>query len=507
MFLELRLTCASYYIMKKAIFILIAALSISQLKAQLADGSIAPDFTGTDTDGVSWHLYEQLDNGKIVLLNFFAAWDEYAWQYYLTGELQSFYQAYGPDGTGEVVVLNIEAEPSNSIQQLMGPLANTSNPATQTQGDWLTNNPIPTIDSASIADSMNVNYVPTVYMICPDRVVSELSQDNAAILEQALHGLVCPELFDGLDAAVLNGSANSLCGQSVADISFNLRNLGTLPLTSAYIVVNGIQSPFGYTWEGNLQSYFQTEILFEDVVLLPNSNVLITITSADDNTLNNHLSIPAGVVHSSWNIQVELGLDNWPQETSWEIRNENDEVIYSDGDFTIPYQYFNSTYTMPADGCYSFYLYDANGDGLHGSQWSGFDGSCYVRGYDNNGYVMSVIYSYDGSVNFSSTLGTPAFQKADFYSTYSVGVEDLSIQSALCWPNPGNGFITLNTSAFDRQNFIATVVSVDGKLVWRSNFNNGSLNQVDLSSLSEGIYMLQLTDGKTIRNEKLIIRK
>ena len=40
--------------------------------AQLPNGSIAPDFTATDINGVEYNLYELLDAGNTVILDFFA---------------------------------------------------------------------------------------------------------------------------------------------------------------------------------------------------------------------------------------------------------------------------------------------------------------------------------------------------------------------------------------------------------------------------------------------------
>jgi len=49
----------------KHIYTLIACLLIGTASfAQLPDGSIAPDFTATDIDGVEHNLYDLLDEGK-----------------------------------------------------------------------------------------------------------------------------------------------------------------------------------------------------------------------------------------------------------------------------------------------------------------------------------------------------------------------------------------------------------------------------------------------------------
>ena len=57
----------------KHIYLLFAVLTISTTAlAQLPDGSIAPDFTATDINGNEWNLYDLLDEGNTVILDFSA---------------------------------------------------------------------------------------------------------------------------------------------------------------------------------------------------------------------------------------------------------------------------------------------------------------------------------------------------------------------------------------------------------------------------------------------------
>ena len=51
-----------------ACLLLAVVFSTAQAWAQLPDGSIAPDWTATDINGVEHNLYELLDEGKKVIL-------------------------------------------------------------------------------------------------------------------------------------------------------------------------------------------------------------------------------------------------------------------------------------------------------------------------------------------------------------------------------------------------------------------------------------------------------
>ena len=58
--------------MKKifTIFALITLFSFSNSYAQLANGSVAPDFTLTDLNGTTHNLYDYIDDGYTVFLDF-----------------------------------------------------------------------------------------------------------------------------------------------------------------------------------------------------------------------------------------------------------------------------------------------------------------------------------------------------------------------------------------------------------------------------------------------------
>ena len=57
--------------MKKVLLIAFVALfSFNNATAQLPDGSVAPDFTLTDLNGTTHNLYNLLDQGYTVFLDF-----------------------------------------------------------------------------------------------------------------------------------------------------------------------------------------------------------------------------------------------------------------------------------------------------------------------------------------------------------------------------------------------------------------------------------------------------
>ncbi|MCB0573221.1 MAG: redoxin family protein, partial [Saprospiraceae bacterium] len=145
------------------------------VRAQLPPGTTAPNFTVTDLDGNSYTLYDLLDQGKTVYLDFFATWCGPCWNYHNSHAFKDMWETYGPPGTNEVMVFSIEGDASTNNNCLYGPAGCVGG----TQGDWVTDTPYPIVESPSVRAMYGVSYYPTIYMICPaNKKVYETGQLN-----------------------------------------------------------------------------------------------------------------------------------------------------------------------------------------------------------------------------------------------------------------------------------------------------------------------------------------
>ena len=148
--------------------ILIFSFSVS--KAQLADGSTAPDFTFIDIYGNTQNLYSYLNQGKYVAIDVSATWCQPCWNYHVQGALDSLYEEHDVPGDNTWKVIFFEADGSTDSADLYGATTNS-------QGNWVQGSNYMIIDPPTGIDLSNFQNVyefssyPTLYLICPDKKV------------------------------------------------------------------------------------------------------------------------------------------------------------------------------------------------------------------------------------------------------------------------------------------------------------------------------------------------
>lgn len=260
-----------------------------------------------------------------------------------------------------------------------------------------------------------------------------------------------------------------------------IQNTGSNPLTSLTIEysVNGGGTET-YNWTGNL-----TSLLFETIELpeiqydlQANNTLTISLPNDDDNT-NNEMTLNfEEAVESHYELDLTVQTDGWGSEVRWNIKNAEGQTIYQGG----PYgnnQTINVDITL-TDDCYTFNLIDTYGDG-----------GGPVSLTDTNGLV---IYSTSGnygsgeSENFSVT-GNP------------LGINENNEMVVMMYPNPSEGIVNIQT----KNNLDISIFDITGKLVFNAHdISNG--NQLDLSALKTGLYMVKLNDGSNESTQKLIIK-
>jgi hypothetical protein len=404
--------------MKKIFSILLISVLSYSASAQLSSGFYANNIVATDQFGTTHSLYDYLNANKTVYV-FLTGCCYNGWDYFNTNTLYELYVNHGPTGlqgvssnsTNDIMVLCIESDPSTNDSNVMGLNGYPNNWLNPT---GLSPTPLPICNpSVSEYTPIFINYdgypEPELYRICPNRTVTELkywSQHFDTADELYNTSLECSApATNPVDPAILEYvGPESTC--SNAPISVILQNHGTLALNACSFNVTGGNNVINYTWSGNLPSYAIDTVLLGNIDISGDSQIIISITTIDNDITNNMIEVPISSTISTNIVKVDVLLDEWGGELSWDIKNESGVIVAASN----PYTQSDTAGTniieivnLSSNGCYSFSAYDAYGDGLFGSQYSstGTDGHIKVTSISECGQEYSEVWNYNGSYDFA----------------------------------------------------------------------------------------------------------
>ncbi|MGK0362973.1 MAG: hypothetical protein ACI85O_000012 [Saprospiraceae bacterium] len=496
------------------LFSFVLALSFNA-NAQLADGSIAPDFTATDITGVEYNLYSLLDEGKTVILDVSATWCPPCWSYHTGGTLETVWEQYGPDGTDEMYVFHIEGDASTTLADLNGTGPNT-------QGDWVTGVNYPIIDNASIANAYEIAYYPTLFAVCPNRTVTEIGQVSVAGHYAAVGN--CPAAAGSNNGAILayDGLEGIFCGDAAFTPSIKFQNLGDTEITTASLglYINGTLTET-VEFEGSLPTFQIADLAFSELTISEAAEIVVSVDavngSADDvddyNSVTSNLN-PTTLVSLSNTVNIEVTTDQYGYETYWVLR-DLDGIVYAEGGnpeigfsgggqnasggangpgVLAASTTYNETVELPVDGCYEFAIYDDYGDGICCAYGAGA-----YSAVDANGLVIA-----EGGT-FVNAEGTP--YQANFTSSVTA-IEGLTALTVS--PNPTSGLANVTFGLTEANDIDVTVYNVMGQTVKTINqsFNAGvNQFQLDASNFANGVYFVNLNSAEGTSTVKFTVSK
>ena len=382
--------------------------------------SVCPDFTATDLDGNTWHLYDLLAQGKTVFIDVSATWSSPDWNYFNSGALQTLFYEHGPNGDNTVMVLYIEADPSTGLADLQGTTSSS-------QGDWITGTPFPMIQSDSIMGLLNISYFPTIFRVCPTGQLNEVGQLDAIGLYAAIG--TCDVVSGVNNAALTSVSFNTepYCPGSVFPLSVKVKNNGSAPLASVDIVVslNGVVVQT-LPWAANpLGTFSEVVVTLNDILLSDaTSDVSVSLVNpngvADDDPSDNSMSVSNGILSAasivSDVITVDVLTDNFGGEISWEML-ANGVVVASGGNMFGDWYESNFdtlvAVSMPIqpNTCLEFRVYDSFGDGICCNTGQGHinlvsNGTVLASFTDFDSYgAINLFVSHPASVGYTPVSG------------------------------------------------------------------------------------------------------
>ena len=486
--------------MKKVLLIAFVALfSFNNATAQLPDGSVAPDFTLTDLNGTTHNLYSLLDQGYTVFLDFSAVWCPPCWSYHTGGTLEDLYENHGPAGypnvspntTDDVMVFMIEGD-GNTAQNLAGSGGNT-------QGDWITGTQYPiictdgTVNNTQVSQDYQIGYWPTIYMVCPDRITTEVGQSSNPY--GSVSSCPPPASYDN-DARTFDYDGETLTCEGDITPQVTIQNYGIVPLTSLNIDVNVNGNNVSSTpWTGNLATYATDNVILPTLSgLASNDHVTITTNmpngSSDADPSNNQgtsFYVTLATSNTHVDVTVQIVTDAYGSETTWAIKDANGMTVSSGG----PYNNLSAagttnqtpvSVTLSAQTCHTFTIYDSYGDGID-------------AGYGQGSFTVT-----DGNGTILANGGQFTDEDGDAFKTGDaivISVNEIN-QSLDIFPNPAKNLLNINGDYKEVE-----IVDIFGKTVFSSNYTN----TINVSSLANGVYIINLTTNKEVISKQITIAK
>ena len=323
--------------MKKSLSLIAAialAFSAMETKAQLADGTVAPNFTFTDMNGNTQDLYTYLNAGKSVVIDVSATWCGPCWSYHNSKNLENFYTQQGPSGTNKAMVIFIEGDGATTNADMNGTGSNT-------QGNWVSGTPYPMCNPATAQinpfnTAYNIGYFPTMYIICAgDKKTKLVDQYTTAQLVTALNA--CPVTQVALDAGI-NGVVSpngTSCGSTIVPI-VKLQNYGLNALTSCKVNYKIDSNPvLTYSWTGNLASGQFVNVTLPSMTTSSGNHTFTSYTSnpnggADGSPGNDQTIVNFSASTTSASLPFIEGVENatFPP-AGWNLTNSDNGVTWS----------------------------------------------------------------------------------------------------------------------------------------------------------------------------------
>ncbi|PZR20496.1 MAG: hypothetical protein DI539_10620 [Flavobacterium psychrophilum] len=522
--------------MKKRLLLGMMLMGAFAANAQITDGSAAPEISGNrilsvdnTTNEVTYgeliSIQAYLDAGKTVVMDGSATWCGPCWSLHNSHTLEDLYKAYGPEGSDELRVIFVEADPSTAVSELGGvnqpPVAPYTQERGNPQGNWLEGVPYPVINSDDLVKTVanggyGLNAFPTIYAIVPSGTVGQpgiltnLAWDelgnmvtviNSAREDAGLPAMVGVDNYGKIQAqdlryceaeGTITGYVTSTFGHTITSAQVQLKKDGEVLATTDFTTNIG-----GYaTGTVDFTGYeLDADADYQMVLLKVNGQDPLTQDTAADFTSEEFNVFPLASIESGINITATVHTDNYPAEMRWGIYNSAGQFVYISPQYQNTAANKNKTFTYnvnptglldPID-CYGITLVDSYGDG-----W--VDGTTGTYGMTLR-CAGTVLFTTNGDI------GSGLSQDATFKTNGLLANDTFETSSFAVYPNPSNGIFSFSTE----ETIDVTVTDLTGKTVHTAKGieNGGSIN---LSGLSTGMYIAKINGASGERVEKLIIK-
>jgi subtilisin family serine protease/PKD repeat protein len=245
----------------------------------------------------------------------------------------------------------------------------------------------------------------------------DISAQNSGYIGQlgsgrinAFEALNCLSSFNvQYDASIrsINSPVGTICSNTIVP-EIEIRNNGSTTITSATITYDWGGPIRTFNWTGSLSTGQVETVTLPTETLAGGTYVFsATITApngqTDQNPGNNNLTTNFVINTSGEEVTLNLNTDCWGSETTWEITDDNNNVVASGGPYADVAGGASFTYNLClSNACFTFSITDDYGDGMSGAQYQ----SCATNGdyemINSNGDVLFDMTAANGDFGGSS---------------------------------------------------------------------------------------------------------
>lgn len=267
-----------------------------------------------------------------------------------------------------------------------------------------------------------------------------------------------------------------------------ISNIGTNNLSMLDLVYQIDNEPeYTYHWTGDIP-YGESEVINVpeiDYYVLNSSIFSVYLENPneqdDEFPYNNSLSstiLEAQEVSSP--ITLVLKLDDFPEQTSWEVTNSNGNLLYSGGPYTEAGVFLTESFNLEENDCYTFTIYDSEGDGLAGT-------GIYKLMYETTVFQTGKDFGLKDEIEFEISL---------------TDMEEVTLEdNIMIYPNPASNVLNIETSKPYKS---VDILDMNARIISTYIMSNNRLC-LDVSNITTGIYYLRFKSTDQVEYRKIVI--
>jgi hypothetical protein len=278
-------------------------------------------------------------------------------------------------------------------------------------------------------------------------------------------------------------------------------NLGSEAMNSVEIVYDvNDGDPEVHIWSGSLLYLETQEVELPTIYFDPSETNVLSIATQNPNGLgdecpdNDETTLDFGIaLITTATINLNLRLDDNPQETTYKLTDASGQILYLGGPFFEPNEFISETFDISEDGCYIFTMLDSGGNGLCCDYGIGF-----YQLSDSEGTILQQ------SQRFGSK------EETQFEVDMGVGfAEEIAKESIKIYPNPFDQYATIEFDLQEDSDVRVLVYNLVGDIVMET--DQGILSageqqiRIDRNEMNSGIYFVRLHIGTKIFTSKITI--